>query len=353
MNLSLKEIEELLLGKDDQWLFSEAGRIRDEVFGKSVFLRGVIEFSNYCHDNCLYCGLRWENRKLTRYRIPFDRIIETAEVGYLEGLRTIVLQSGNDYFYKSHEVSKLIREILSRIDVAITLSLGERRFEELAEWREAGAERYLIKVETFDSEIYEKYRPGRSLDERLTMIKWLKELGYEAGSGIIVGLPGYTIEKLAKDLVKLTELELEMIAVGPFIPHPDTPLGSYPHGSALLTVRCIAILRILNPYANIPSTSALASIADYSDFPEFLKEQMDLKFLDWRAAGLIAGANVLMPSITPSNVRVLYNIYPGKNVKCHCSIEEVNYLRNLVEGVRLKVEISKGYSPRRFYAKGS
>lgn len=353
MSLSLKEVKELLSGKDDKWLFSEAGRIKERVFGKSVFMRGVIEFSNYCHDNCLYCGLRCENRKLERYRIPFEKILQVTEIGYFEGLRTIVLQSGNDYFYKKNKISKLIREILSRVDVVVTLSLGERSYEDLAEWREAGAERYLIKVETFDPELYRKYRPGRSLEERIKMIYWLKELGYEAGSGIIVGLPGQSIESLAMDLMRLTELELEMIAVGPFIPHPNTPLGNYPAGSPLITLRCIAILRILNPYANIPSTSALASINDYSEFSESLKDLLGLTFLDWRAAGLLVGANVLMPSITPSDVRVLYNIYPGKNVRCACTIEEVNYLRQIVESCNLMVEISKGYSPRRFYAKGS
>ncbi|MDI6850506.1 MAG: [FeFe] hydrogenase H-cluster radical SAM maturase HydE [bacterium] len=353
MSLSLKEIKELLSGKDDRWLFSEAGRIREEVFGKSVFMRGVIEFSNYCRDNCFYCGLRCENRKLKRYRIPLEKVLQLAEIGYLEGLRTIVLQSGNDYFYKKNEISKLISEILSHVNVVITLSLGERSYEELAEWRKAGAERYLIKVETFSPELYKRYRPERILEERIKMIYWLKELGYEAGSGIIVGLPGQSIEGLAMDLMRLTELELDMIAVGPFIPHPDTPLGNYPAGSPLITLRCIAILRILNPYANIPSTSALASINDYSEFSETLKDLLGLTFLDWRAAGLVAGANVLMPSITPTDVRALYNIYPGKNIKCACTIEEVNYLRELVESCNLKVEISKGYSPRRFYAKGS
>lgn len=336
LTLSIRDIKELLQGKDDAWLFQEARRIKESVFGKDVYFRGVVEFSNYCADNCFYCGLRAGNRNQVRYRLTKEEIVEAAEVGYALGLKTIVLQSGNDYFYKKDDIAFIIREILSRIDAVITLSLGERGFDEVKEWREAGAERYLLKVETFNEELYRKYRPGRNLEERIRLLIYMRELGYEVGSGIIVGLPGQTLEDIAEDLYKLSEMELEMIAVGPFIPHPETPLGSERPGDPVLSLRCIAILRILNPWANIPSTSALASFG-----------------MDYRARGIEAGANVIMPSITPSRVRLLYKIYPGKNEGCKCVIEEIDFLKKLVEDTGSKVSDSKGYSPRRFYAEGS
>jgi biotin synthase len=336
VNLSTREIEELLEGSDDRWLFEEARRVKAAVFGKDVYFRGVVEFSNYCAEDCYYCGLRAGNRNLYRYRLTKEEILETAEMGYLCGLKTIVLQSGDDHFYKKDDITFIIREILSRMDVVITLSLGERSLEEIKEWRKAGAERYLLKIETFNKALYEKYRPGRKLEERIRLLEYMKGVGYETGSGIIVGLPGQTVKDIAADLHRLSELELEMIAVGPFIPHPETPLGLESPGNPLLSLRCIAVLRILNPLANIPSTSALASFG-----------------MDFRAKGLEAGANVVMPSITPSKVRLFYKIYPGKNEGCMCVIEEMDYLKKMVENAGHRVSDSKGYSPRRFYAKGS
>jgi len=333
--MNLREIKDFLLGKDDKTLFAEVDRVRQEVFGREVYLRGVIEFSNMCREDCLYCGLRKSNRKLARYRLSTEEIVETSALAELTGIKTIVLQSGEDLSYDMEEVGKMIENIKKNHDVAITLSLGERTYEEYAYWREKGADRYLLKVETFDRELYEKYRPGRKLEERLKRIEWLKELGYEVGSGIIVGLPGQSIDHLASELLKLTEMDLEMIACGPFIPHPDTPLGTYEPGDVDISLRVIAILRILNPYANIPATSALAS----------------LRF-DAREKGLKAGANVIMPSLTPKSVRLLYNIYPGKNESCQCVVDEINFIKELIERAGYIPSTSRGDSPkRRSYAR--
>lgn len=331
--MHLKEIKEFLRGKDDKNLFDKANRIRLQVFGKDVYIRGIIEFSNMCREDCLYCGLRKSNRVLERYRLQMEEILEGAELAEINNIKTIVLQSGDDLAYSKDFIGKLIEEIKKRFDVVITLSLGERTYEEYAYWREKGAERYLLKMETFDKKLYEKMRPGKKLEDRLKRIEWLKELDYEVGSGIIVGLPGQDLDSLANDLKQLTELELDMIATGPFIPHPETPLRDYPHGDVNLSIRVIALLRIMNPYSNIPATSALASLRS-----------------DAREKGLKAGANVIMPSLTPKRVRLLYNIYPGKNESCQCVIDEIKYIKGIIEKAGYIPSNSKGYSPRRLYA---
>jgi len=331
--MNLKEIKEFLRGEDDKTLFDEANKIRLQVFGKDVYIRGIIEFSNMCREDCLYCGLRKSNRVLKRYRLTMEEILEGADLAEINNIKTIVLQSGDDLSYSKDFIGKLIEEIKKRFDVVITLSLGERTYEEYAYWRKKGAERYLLKIETFDEKLYEKMRPGKRLEERLQRVEWLKELDYEVGSGIIVGLPGQDLDSLANDLKRLTELELDMIATGPFIPHPETPLRDYPHGDVNLSLRVIALLRIMNPYSNIPATSALASLRS-----------------DAREKGLKAGANVIMPSLTPKRVRLLYNIYPGKNESGQCVIDEINYIKGIIEKAGYIPSDSKGYSPRRLYA---
>jgi len=331
--MNLKEIKEFLKGEDDKTLFDEANKIRLQVFGKDVYIRGIIEFSNMCREDCLYCGLRKSNRVLKRYRLTMEEILEGADLAEINNIKTIVLQSGDDLSYSKDFIGKLIEEIKKRFDVVITLSLGERTYEEYAYWRKKGAERYLLKIETFDEKLYEKMRPGKRLEERLQRVEWLKELDYEVGSGIIVGLPGQDLDSLANDLKRLTELELDMIATGPFIPHPETPLRDYPHGDVNLSLRVIALLRIMNPYSNIPATSVLASLRS-----------------DAREKGLKAGANVIMPSLTPKRVRLLYNIYPGKNESGQCVIDEINYIKGIIEKAGYIPSDSKGYSPRRLYA---
>ncbi len=298
MKIKSSEIKKYLEGCCDKEIFNKASEIRDKIFGKEIYLRGIVEFSNICKEKCLYCGLRSNNKNVKRYRLSEDEILETVAVIFNHKIGTVVLQSGNDPFYTTEFVEKLIVKIKKRYGskLAVTLSLGERGFEELKRWKDAGAERYLIKVETFDEKLYEKMRPGRKLRERIIMIEWLKKLGYEVGSGIIIDLPYSNIDILSNDILELSKSDLHMIAAGPFIPHPDTPLKEFNYGGVAKSLRIISLLRILNPCSNIPSTSAMAAIEKQS-----------------RMEGLRVGANVIMPSFTPDRVRKLYNIYPGKN----------------------------------------
>ena len=334
--LSQKEITDLLQGKDDKWLFEEASKIKGNIFGKDVYIRGVVEFSNFCKEDCFYCGLRRSNGCLVRYRLaPLD-IMRCAEVADSLKIKTLVLQSGEDYFYSKEQIAGLIQRVKSRYDIAVTLSIGERRNDELKFSFDVGAERYLLKVETFDEKLYEQLRPGKRLSDRIGKVMYLKELGYETGSGIIVGLPGQTVDSISRDIIKLSELNLEMIACGPFIPHPETPLGGYPPGDPLTTIRVVAILRILNPSANIPSTSALSSFGE-----------------EWRRAGLKAGANVVMPSLTPEKVKDLYSIYPGKNSGYDEIFDAVEGIKRLIREAGFIPSESKGYSKRRLDEKCS
>ncbi len=312
MNLKANknEIVQLIKGEDDKEIFSSANRLKEKIFGKEIYIRGIVEFSNVCREKCLYCGLRAPNKKLKRYRLKKEEILEAVELVEKSETKTVVLQSGDDFYYKKEFISDLIKEIKKRFDLAITLSLGERKEDELKEWRDSGAERYLLKVETFNEKLYSHIRPGKSLSSRLRIIDTLFKLGYEVGSGIIVGLPQMTDEILGEDLLKLSEYNFHMLAVGPFIPNENTPFGKEKMGNPLKSLRAIAILRLLNPYSNIPSTSALGVIDR-----------------NLRIEGLKVGANVIMPSFTPKRVRVLYNIYPGKNETEDSVLEEIEEIK--------------------------
>ncbi len=312
MNLKMNknEIIDLIKGKDDEYIFSSANELKEKIFGKEIYIRGIVEFSNVCREKCLYCGLRAPNKKLKRYRLTRREILEAVELVEKSGTKTVVLQSGDDFYYKRKFISELIKEIKKRFDLAITLSLGERKEDELKEWKDSGAERYLLKVETFNEKLYSSIRPGKNLNSRLRIIDTLFNLGYEVGSGIIVGLPGMTDKILGEDLLKLSEYGFHMLAVGPFIPNENTPFGEEKMGDPLKSLRAIAILRLLNPYSNIPSTSALGVIDR-----------------NLRIEGLKVGANVIMPSFTPKRVRVLYNIYPGKNETEDSVLKEIEEIK--------------------------
>ncbi len=314
--MKLKEILNYLEGNDKENLFKESSEIRDDIFGNEIYLRGIVEFSNVCKEKCLYCGLRCSNKDIKRYRLDDDDILEAVELVNKNNIGTVVLQSGNDPYYDTEFVERIINKIREKYgnDMAITLSLGERDVSELKRWKDAGADRYLLKVETFNEKLYSKMRPGRKLSERLKLIEELKKLDYEVGSGIIIDLPYTDNENIARDIIKLSELELHMIASGPFIPHNKTPLYDFKNGDLDKSLIVIALLRILNPYSNIPSTSAMATLSK-----------------DARAEGLRVGANVIMPSLTPLKVRKLYNIYPGKNETEQSVNEDVKKIKDLIE----------------------
>lgn len=272
----------------------EADEVRRQWVGDAVHVRGIIEFSNCCIRSCRYCGLNRFNDQLRRYRMPPDEIVDTALKAAAMGFKTIVLQSGDDFFYTREMIADMVREI-KKTGVAVTLAVGERPGEDYRAWREAGADRYLLKFETSDSGLYNRLHPGTSLDIRLQCLRDLRSLGYQVGSGFMIGLPGQTPEILASDLMLMRSLQLEMAGVGPFIPHPATPLGLEPAGEVALALRVLALSRLVLPWAHLPATTALSSLDK-----------------DGRRLGLTGGANVLMPNITPPEYRKLYEIYPHK-----------------------------------------
>jgi len=292
---SRDDVVALLTSSEEQFLFSYADKIRERCLGDEVHLRGIIEFSNYCVKNCLYCGLRRGNRRLVRYRMTADEILETAAEGAAAGLKTIVLQSGEDPHFTAKELSRIIAAVKERYDVAVTVSVGDRTKRDYRLMKEAGADRYLLKHETSDPELFSRLRPGTTLQDRIKRLRWLKELGFQIGSGNMVGLPGQDAETLADDIMLMQELEVEMAGIGPFIPNSDTPLARAQGGDVATTLKVLAVARIVLPNTHLPATTALGSI-----HPE------------GRQMALARGANVVMPDITPVGYKKLYRIYPNK-----------------------------------------
>lgn len=293
-NLSSDHVEQLLMAEENE-LTLWADEVRLKCCGDEVHLRGVIEFSNYCIRDCLYCGLRRSNKKLTRYRMEKEEIVECALAGFRAGFKTIVLQSGDDPGYRKEDISRIIHLIKERADVAITLCVGERDREDYREWKKAGADRYLLRHETANPALYARLHPGQTLATRLEILSWLKEMGYQVGAGNIVGLPGQTVRDLANDILLMKELDVEMAGIGPFIPHPDTPLSGEKQGTLNMSLKVLAVARIVLRDVHLPATTATGSI-----HPE------------GREMALRAGANVVMPNITPTKYRRLYQIYPNK-----------------------------------------
>ena len=284
-----------LPGEYLQELFSVADRVCKQHIGNEVFLRGIIEFSNHCDRDCLYCGLRKANKKINRYRMSDDEIIATAEQIAKTGISTVVLQSGEDAFYTAEKICRLIERIQRETNSVITLSVGERPVEDFEAFHQAGANRYLLKHETASPQLYKYLRPGCRLDKRVECLRSLKHLGFETGTGNMVGLPGQTPEILADDLLLMKILDADMLAIGPFISHPDTPLSGIDNDDMELTLRVLAIARLHTRNTNIPATTALATLHPQG-----------------RLLALQAGANVVMPDFTPEIYKSRYNIYPGK-----------------------------------------
>lgn len=293
--------------KDDvgqEKLLREADKVRHDNVGDEVHLRGLIEFSNICRNNCLYCGIRRDNKLLQRYRMSEDELIETARRGAELGFKTIVMQSGEDMYYDTGRMCRII-ETIKKFDVAVTLSLGERKYEEYKDFRNAGADRYLMRIETTDKDLYHRLDPAMSWQHRYECLLMLKELGYELGSGSMVGLPGQSVESIADDLLFMQKLEVDMAGIGPFIPHQQTPLKDTAGGTLDLALRTMALMRIMLPDINIPATTAMESLHPQG-----------------RIKALQSGANVVMPNITEGEYRKLYELYPGKicvnDTPAHC-----------------------------------
>lgn len=295
--LGQPEIETLLGAKGEQIrdLFAAADRMRRSGVGDAVHLRAIIEFSNYCRRNCLYCGLRRNNKTLPRYRLAEEDIMDAAGRAAGLGYRTVVLQSGEDPYYSAAGVARLVERIKARHDLAVTLSLGEHSREDYRLWRDAGADRYLLKQETADPNLFGYLKPDGSLEERLQCLYWLKELGYQTGSGNMVGLPGQDTATLARDIALMRDLDVEMAGIGPFLPHQDTPLRDAAPGRLETTLVTLAVARLCLPRAHLPATTALSTLAPES-----------------HRLALSCGANVIMPNLTPAGVRGQYLIYPQK-----------------------------------------
>lgn len=310
MDYTRNELIEILTDENkNDWLFSFADEVRRENVGDEVHLRGLIEFSNICKRTCKYCGLRCENKNIERYRIKPEDIIFYAKSAVEKGYKTIVLQSGEDVFFSKDVMCEIIERI-KRLDVALTLSIGERSFEDYKAFKEAGADRYLIRIETTDRNLYEKMHPNMDFDNRVRCLRDLKNLGYETGTGCLVGLPEQTIESLADDILFFKEIGADMIGIGPFIPHPDTPLKDCANGNFTLALKVMALTRIMLPNINIPATTAMETLNP-----------------NGRIIALQSGANVVMPNVTTTEFRKKYEIYPGKI----CVNENPDKCRNCIE----------------------
>ena len=278
-------------------LRDKAVRTAQKQFGRGVYIRGLIELSSYCHCDCLYCGLRRSNHTAQRYRLTQEEVLACCEEGYRLGFRTFVLQAGEDATHTDEWLTTLICEIRRRYpEAAITLSLGERSEASYLKLKEAGADRYLLRHEAANEALYTSLHPhGRGLSHRIACAKALQRTGYQVGLGMMVGVKGQTIQHLVEDLKLIENTRPEMVGIGPFIPHPATPLGSEPAGTLSLTLATMAIARLLLPEALIPSTTALATLSPQG-----------------RIEGILSGANVVMPNLSPSDVRTKYAIYENK-----------------------------------------
>ena len=326
--LTHEELVHLLSLPDEQipQLMAAADTVRQNTVGNAVHLRGIIEFSSYCKQHCAYCGLRADNREIERYRLSPEIILETAKAAVDTGYHTLVLQCGEDMKIAPETIAELTTEI-KQMGAAVTLSCGERSYEVYQLWRETGADRYLIKHETADPALYKSIRPGHTLCERLQCQHWLKELGYQLGSGCMIGLPRQTVDILARDLELMKEMEVEMCGMGPFIPHAQTPLHFGNTGSISMTLKMMATARIYMPWMMLPATTALVSL-----HPE------------GRELALRAGANVIMPNVSPETTRSLYQIYPGKLNHRDSMTDYYNKITALVEAEGRTVGTDLGHS---------
>ncbi|MPQ44891.1 [FeFe] hydrogenase H-cluster radical SAM maturase HydE [Clostridium tarantellae] len=285
-----------LNNEDKEYLIEKANEIRIDNYGNKVYMRGLIEFTNYCSKNCLYCGIRAENKKAERYRLTEEQILECVDLGDKLGYKTYVLQGGEDFYFTDEKMVSIIKKIKKKYPQnVVTLSIGERSFNSYKKMFEAGAERFLLRHETASKELYNKLHPNSSFKNRIQCLKNLKKIGYQVGAGFMVGIPEQTNENLVEDLLFLKEFKPHMCGIGPFIPHKDTPLKNEKGGTLEKTIIMLALVRLLLPEVLLPATTALGSIDS-----------------NGREKGIKAGANVVMPNLSPINVRNKYSLYDGK-----------------------------------------
>lgn len=330
-NLDSNALCQLIALADDSqqelYLFEKARQKKEEVYQDKIYIRGLIELSNYCKNNCLYCGIRAVNTSIERYRLSKEQILDCTRYGHELGFRTFVLQGGEDPAYSDEEICEIVRQIKEEHpDCAVTLSIGEKTYESYKAYKDAGADRYLLRHETATESHYRMLHPEKmSFENRQRCLEDLKSLGYQVGSGFMVGSPFQTIEHIVADLRYLQQLEPDMIGIGPFIPHHQTPFADKEQGNLHLTLRLIAILRLMFPNALLPSTTALGSIHPQG-----------------RKMGLRCGANVVMPNLSPLDVRNLYKIYDNKAYVNAEAAEGIAILEKEAEEIGYKVVIDRG-----------
>lgn len=328
--LTNQEFSALLRGRDAQWeqlLARKAAAQRERHYGNNVYIRGLIEFTNYCKKDCYYCGLRCSNRQAQRYRLHAEEILDCCRMGYQLGFRTFVLQGGEDPWYTPGRTEELIRSIKTAYpDCAVTLSVGEHPREVYQSWFEAGADRYLLRHETADPCHYRQLHPrAQSLEYRMECLRNLKEIGYQVGCGFMVGSPGQGVEQLAKDLVFIQEFKPHMVGIGPFIPQKDTPFGNEKAGELELTLYLLSIVRLMLPEVLLPATTALGTIHPQG-----------------RERGILAGANVCMPNLSPMSVRKKYALYDNKISTGEEAAECLSGLQKRIDSIGCRMSMTRG-----------
>ncbi|MEA3489885.1 MAG: [FeFe] hydrogenase H-cluster radical SAM maturase HydE [Candidatus Omnitrophota bacterium] len=307
-------------------LFLEADNVRRMYAGDEVHLRGIINFSNYCEKNCLYCGLRKDNSLLRRYRMEPEEIFDAARTAGELGCRTVVLQSGEDRFYSAGDLCSLVRRVKEELDLAVTISIGELSFAEYEKLKKAGADRYFLKFETSDPALYKTLKPDGSYSRRFEALRRLGELGFQVGSGIMAGLPGQSPESIARDILLFDELGLGMVGNGPFIPHPRTPLKNAAEGGLLTSLKIVALTRLVTLNAHIPATTALGTV-----------------HTEGRRKAFQCGANVIMPDVTPGHYREHYQIYPRKTCMNDAPRDHVDRIRQMLESMGRVISKDHGH----------
>ena len=342
MNLLEKLEKERMLTKD-QWIqligsrevyesqaAALAKRIREEHFGNQIYVRGLIEFTNYCKNDCYYCGIRRSNRNAERYRLTMEQILECTDTGYELGFRTFVLQGGEDGYYTDERLEEIIKAIKEKHpDCALTLSLGERSRKSYELFYQAGADRYLLRHETADAGHYQRLHPEEmSYEHRMNCLKELKAIGYQVGCGFMVGSPGQTEETLAEDMLFIQEFQPHMVGIGPFVPHHETPFGREPGGTVEDTLYLLSLIRILEPTVLLPATTALGTIDPRG-----------------REKGILAGANVVMPNLSPTNVRKKYELYDNKICTGDEAAECRSCLSNRMKTIDCELVTYRGDAP--------
>ena len=331
-NLSKKEWISLIENRSvelSDYLFAQARKVRHQYYGKEIYVRGLIEFTNYCKNDCFYCGIRKSNANTTRYRLTKEDILTCCKSGYKLGFRTFVLQGGEDGYFTDARLCDIVSSIKSSYpDCAITLSIGEKSYDSYKALFEAGADRYLLRHETFDSVHYKKLHPSSLTAENRQQCLWnLKEIGYQVGTGFMIGSPYQTSENLADDLLFIKSLNPQMIGIGPFISHHDTPFKDQTSGSLELTLFMLGLLRLMLPKVLLPATTALGTISP-----------------NGRELGILAGANVIMPNLSPINLRKNYLLYDNKISTGDEAAESLNSLKRSMADIGYQIVVSRGDS---------